>query len=574
MIIRKRVLILVLLLIGSIALYSQNIGINEVMSSNANISRNEDGETRVKSNSSQGLQNETTEVKSLSEPPAFSINGGLYSKIFSVVLTSDSPNTKIYYSLDGSEPTQNSLLYFKPIAVNLTKVIRAIAIENNFAPSKVITQTYFIDLNTKLPVLSLSTNPSNFFDPDSGIYVMGKNASPDFPYFGANFWRDWERPIHIELYEPDGKLGFSTDAGVKIYGTYSRGNDQKSLAIFARKEYGNKEIDYPIFPNYSVKKFKSIVLRNGGNDWDYSLMRDGLMQNLVKDLDLETQAFRPSLLFLNGEFWGIYNIREKVNEDFLESHSGYDKDSIDILEKGGEIVEGDSANYMAMLNYISNHDLSNPQNYSFIKNWMDIDEYINYMAAEIYFDNTDWPGNNVKLWRPRKQDAKWRWILYDTDFGFGLFDNSGYKHNTIAFATVTNGPDWPNPDWSTFLFRNLLKNTEFRNNFLSRIADLMNYNFKASRVDAMIDSLKNIIEPELPRQNQRWGDRWSNFSNEIKLLKDFAEKRIVYLRAYLTQQFDLPEMHSISFYSLPVSGGSIIINNTRISTLSMEWILF
>ncbi len=132
----------------------------------------------------------------------------------------------------------------------------------------------------------------------------------------------------------------------------------------------------------------------------------------------------------------------------------------------------------------------------------------------------------------KEKMAKWRWILFDTDFGFGLYNNSSYYHNTIGFATATNGPDWPNPPWSTFLFRNLLKNTEFKNKFLSRIADLMNDIFKADKVDSMVDSIKNIIEPELPRQNQKWGNRWTNFSNEIQLLKDFADKRITYLRSF------------------------------------------
>ncbi len=164
------------------------------------------------SNPTPGLQNDSMKVFGISEAPNFSIKGGFYNQLLSVVLSADSQDAKIYYTLDGSEPSNNSLLYSKPILINSTKVIRAIAIENNFSPSKIVTQTYYIDLSTSLPVFSLSTNPGNFFDPDSGIYALGKNASSDFPYFGANFWQDWERPIHVEFYEPDGSLGFSMDA--------------------------------------------------------------------------------------------------------------------------------------------------------------------------------------------------------------------------------------------------------------------------------------------------------------------------------------------------------------------------
>ncbi len=512
-----------------------------------------------------GFINNTAIVLGSTDPPIFSVKGGFYSQNQSISLSSISEDAQIYYTTDGSVPNQSSILYTKPISVNSTKVIRTVAIENMYAPSEVVTQSYFINLSTAMPVISLSTDPANFFDPDTGIYALGKNASSDYPYLGANFWQDWEKPIHVEFYDTNRTLGFDLDAGVRIYGSYSRGQDQKSLAIFARKEYGLKEINYPIFPGLTVKKFKSFVLRNGGNDWEYSLMRDGLMQNLLQDVDIEKQAFRSSLVFLNGEFWGIYNIREKVNEDFISSHTGYDKDSIDILEMSGDVVEGDNLNYMSMLNYIYGHDLSTDPNYNHIKNLMDIDEYINYMAAEIYFDNTDWPGNNVKFWSPKKLDGKWRWILFDTDFGFGLYDDNGYKHNTIDFATVENGPDWPNPDWSTFLFRNLLKNIEFKNKFLMRMADFMNIHFNATRVNMVIDSIKNIIGPELSKQNQRWGNRWSNYLYEVRRLKNFSENRIAYMRLYLMKYFNVDEMHTISLNVSSGQAGSIQVNQNKIS---------
>jgi len=263
-----------------------------------------------------GNANVTTGYSGVLEPPYLSQLGSPFSTPGTITMSTATPDAEIHYTTDGSYPNDASLLYTGPIYIEDNTILRAVAIKQGWLNSRPNTQSYLFDYTGELPVVSLSTNPEHFWDNDSGIYVMGPNASPVFPHFDANFWQDWERPIHIEMFEPDGWLAFSIDAGVKIYGNYSRAFPQKSLTIFARGAYGSTSIDYQIFPEKDIESFESIVLRNSGNDFDNTHFRDGLVSILADRAGVTTQAFRSAVVYLNGEYWGIQNIREKINEHF------------------------------------------------------------------------------------------------------------------------------------------------------------------------------------------------------------------------------------------------------------------
>ena len=255
-----------------------------------------------------GNANVTTGYSGVLEPPYVSEAGSPFSSPTTITMSTATPGAEIYYTTDGSYPNDASLLYTGPIYIEDNTILRAVAIKQGWLNSRPNTQSYLFDYTGELPVVSLSTNPEHFWDNDSGIYVMGPNASPVFPYFDANFWQDWERPIHIEMFEPDGWLAFSIDAGVKIYGNYSRAFPQKSLTIFARGAYGSTSIDYQIFPEKNIENFEAIVLRNSGNDFDNTHFRDGLVSIIADRVGVTAQAFRPAVVYLNGEYWGIHNL--------------------------------------------------------------------------------------------------------------------------------------------------------------------------------------------------------------------------------------------------------------------------
>ena len=505
------------------------------------------------------------------ETPEFSQDGGLYNNSISIELTSNENNYPIYYTLDGSEPDLNSYIFNQQINLYETSVIRASVIHPNCYAPEIATSTYIINHESGLPVISLTTNPENFFDNDYGIYMMGDNADNNFPHFGANFWEDWERPVHIEFYEPDGMLGFKQDAGVKIFGNYSRGWPQKSLAIFARSEYGDNDIDYKIFPNKNIDKFKSLVLRNSGNDWfgsgewTGSMFRDGLNTSLVENTGLDYQAYRPSVVYINGEYWGIHNIREKVNEDFLAANNnGVDPDELDQLEASGDIIEGDNQEYQELINFVSNNSLSNEENYAYVSNLIDIENFIDYYIIQIFIGNTDWPGNNIKFWKPHIEGSKWRWILYDTDFGFGLFPSwsSNVYHNTLQFALEEFGPGWPNPPWSTLLFRRLIENPSFQNMFINHFCFYLSTRFKPDHIESKIDNIVNNISTEMPNHINKWSGSMSQWYESISAIREFGQGRNANIYTHLSQYFDLyMGTSNVVVSSYPEDGGRIITSN-------------
>ncbi len=489
----------------------------------------------------------------------FSSPGGMYDNYFFVSLSTEN-NAQIYYTTDGSEPTQTSTLYTFPIRIDNTTVLRSRAFVEHSLSGPIGTETYFIKENLTLPVISLSTNPANLWDENTGIYVKGKNASPDFPYLGANFWQDWERPAQIEFFDESGKKAFAADCGIKIFGSYSRGLPQKSLSFFFRGRYGLSQLNYPLIPETGVSTYESFVMRNSGNDWLVTMFRDGLMQTLVQGLGLDQHGFRPALLFINGEYWGIQNIREKINEHYIASHHGWAANQIDMLEYDGQVIHGDNETYLQLIDYVTTHNMNSVAAENYILSKMDLDEYLDYEISEIYFDNTDWPGNNIKFWRPKTETGKWRWILYDTDFGFGLFDQEGYKHNTLDFALDENGPDWPNPPWSTLLFRKILENDRFREEFITRFQDHLNQTFSAVRVKSVITNLRKSCEAEIDRHLNRWEGKRSQWDLEVKRLNKFAEQRVSYLRRFVQERFGLNGYQQLSIHLPDDHSGYIELN--------------
>ncbi len=505
-------------------------------------------------NKSDGYQNFASGVVS-------SLTPGFYEHSVTVALRPEKGDGTIFYTMDGSVPDEGAQTYQSPILISKTTVLRARIIEKGALPGPVLTHTYFINENTDLPVVSISTNPPNLWDYNSGIYVMGPNAGTDYPYFGANFWQDWEIPAHIEFFEDDKTLGFSTNCGAKIYGAWSRALPQKSLALFFRGRYGLAELNYPVFPDLNVQSFEALVLRNSGNDWSSTMMRDGFMQSLVSNLDMDKQAYRPAVVFLNGQYWGIHNIREKINEHFLASHHHVDPEDIDLLEGNQNVIDGDNERYQEMIHYIESHTMNSDESRAYLERQMDVNEYFDYMITEIYLNNTDWPGNNIKYWRDYSPGGRWRWILYDTDFGFGLFDDKGYMKNTLEFALEENGPGWPNPPWSTFLFRKILENETLKKRFINYFADNLNVTFATNRVLKILQNTKNQILAEMPRHLNRWQQSYSDWQSNTDRLVTFARFRKAYCWQHLMQHFDLSSMVNVEITLADSGMGQIKLND-------------
>ncbi|MFA9388637.1 MAG: CotH kinase family protein [Prolixibacteraceae bacterium] len=493
----------------------------------------------------------------------FSVPGGIYNSAFRLSLSSNNVNDKIYYTTDNTEPTVDDLLYSSPINISATTMFRAAVINPNGIPGFVSTQSYFFGIHHDLPVISLVTAPDNFFSYDSGIYVNGppKPSSGENCDNGANYWQDWEVPVHISMIETDGNLAFEQNAGVKIFGGCSRNNAQKSLSLRFRKRYGKDGLNYKVFDDLDIDTFHSLNLRSSGNDWNGTMFRDGLQTHLFPE-SIDKTAFRPAVVYINGEYWGIHNIRERIDEDYIASHHQVDPNSINIMEFHVNwlvnLVEGDDQHLLDLLEYIDNNDLTLNQNYEYVSTQMDVENFALYQAANICIKNTDWPGNNVKYWQSTEADMKWRWITFDTDFGF-----TDINHNTLTFALADNVSGWPNPAQSTYLLRQLNKNQKFRNLFINAFADELNTLWDKDELYALIDQMKGDIASEIPNHFNRWGANPNSWSNNVNGFYSFAAQRPEVVRRFVENYYGLKGRYTLTLNVNDQDQGEIKLNTIQ-----------
>lgn len=572
-----------------------------------------------------GAANTTTAYEGMLPEPAFSLPGGFYTGSFELSLSSTMEGAVIYYTLDGSLPGPDSPVFETVIPIDTREgepndismvptnnnpdpgppyfegwqppdgevqkatVVRAMAVRDGFIESPVATHTYLVDElgpdRYGLPVFFLNTGRENFFDPDIGIYVPGNHNN--------SFQRgeDWERPVHLAMFEPDGTLAFAAEMGVRIHGGTTRSRPRKSLRLYARAAYGDAWINHQLFPGKEIFQYKRFLLRNSGNDWDQSIFRDGFMQYLARDLHVDTQYFRPAIVFVNGEYWGLHNVRDRYDQHYIYSHYGLDEHEITGMENNGWHDYGNPsgmAHYQEMYSFIAENNMAHDPHMDHVRTLMDTRSFTDAQVANVFIMNTDWPGNNLVYWRritgaydPEAGDGldgRWRWKMLDTDFGFGLnFHyvvgvNEGPAHNTLAMAMAPDGPSWPNPPWSTMLLRRLTLNQEFRTQFINRFADLMNTSFREERVVAVLDSLEAALQPEMEEHIRRWRRPVDlhEWQNNIQVMREFAWARPNHVRQHIQSQFQLNGTLELDLgLNNPVAGKVRL--NTILPELNDRW---
>jgi hypothetical protein len=427
-------------------------------------------------------------------------------------------------------------------------VVRCASFSLGERTSEVFTYTYFVDSKVNrdysMPVISISAEGDDLFGFERGIFVPGIKLDPENPAETGNyFWRgdNWERPVHIELFESDGTLGFSQDASVRVHGGLTRHAAQKSIRVYAREKYGNNSFDYPLLPQKPVVSYKRFLLRTTmGNGADNALIRDVLAHELSRDLNFEIQDYRPVVFYINGEYWGIHTLRDRIDEHYLEYSFGVDSDSVDIINANpNQVIAGTNESYMELAGFINTHDLSLGDNYEYIKSKVDVLSLVDYVVAEMFFSNWDWPGNNQKLWRSQKPDGKWRWIFFDLDKAYFGSDN------VFERAILEEGEyPWNEEPVSSFLMRNLLKNEEFKSLFISRMAEILNEIFTPSRIYQIMNNVVDLYRLELPRHISRWHYPYSVGAWEDDIanrLLTFLLNRPCNLATEAMKYFDLEE---------------------------------
>jgi len=477
--------------------------------------------------------------------------------------------TEIRLTTDGSEPVATSTLYTEPLSIKSTTVIRARLFCNGYLSPRSVAQSYiFFPRQITLPVVSIITNKKYLKDPTIGIYVDGNYMSGK-----KNYEFNWRRPINIEIFDKEDKKSVINQlCETRIAGGATRSSARKSLAVYANKRFGTKHFEYEFFPDQKpgIKAQKSFMLRNAGNDFDYLYMRDAIIQrSMAQHVDLDWQAWQPAIIYINGDYQGMLNIRERSNEDNIWAN--YQKlediDMIEISQDNSRMVEelkaGSWDNYNAFKDFYreQGHTLKE------YEEWMDCDEYINLMVMNLYFNNQDFPGNNVVLWRPTAEGGRWRWIAKDTDFGLGLYSSSA-EYKTIEWLYDPNydkDRKWANTSAATRLFRNMMEDEDIKRLFIDRAAIYMGDFLNEKGVRNIWDAMYNKISYEYPNHRKLINEWWPNYNEELNTARRWLSKRTNIFYKQLADFFQLGTPIPVSINRYLKSTPTIYFNDVELS---------
>ena len=507
-------------------------------------------------------------VKAQNDTVFFSAHGGFYEDVLSIELYNYYPQNHIRFTTNGNRPTAQSPLYeealvldeclysksdiytivncpeesfFLPDSVRHCIVIRAAVFdENDSCVSQVMTQSYFIrslGCDTHgLPAVSLCADSLDLFDYHRGIFVPGAWCSSNLPLWTGNYFRrgiEWERRCNVEFYDNE-NCGINQEAGLRTHGGASRRFQQKGMKLFARKEYGKKRFKHKFFSDTPVNSIKHFSLKPFRcSNWMQIGVNDPLTHRVARQLDIDVLGTRAVVVFLNGEYWGIYYMEEATDGHYLEDHYGVDPDSCNIIENWTTLDSGDDAEWQELYDWVESADLSQPENYDFLCSKIDMHNFIDYLVFELYSANVDWPANNIRCWQAG--DRKWRWIFFDGD---GCF-----FRNWDVFANIVDTCDnlGPSNTTSTLFYRRLLRNTDFVEDLGSRFVDLMTDMLNYDHTGPIFAELCEEIEDEIPYQSQRF-----HFPTKDSV----CSAHISLVDAYLQSRNQIMEEQIMSFTSL------------------------
>jgi len=553
----------------------------------------------------------TQEVYLQAGDPQFSLPAGFYSEDQLLELWTGDSQSVIHYTLNGDEPTLSSPVYTDPIPlasrvgeanvfseIRTTKdpylwlpdwippagevfkanVIRARAFRDGSNPSNIITRSYLVDGSmvqrySGIAVISINSDSKHLFDHHSGIYVPGVSHQSGNSGSG-NYFQDWEKPAHIEFFEPGGELGFSQDVGISIQGGTSPASPQKGLHVIARGSYGKNRIEYPLFQDdpssaRELFEFKRFIIRAWGSLITGSLFNDAYAHRLMAQNDLDIQAYRPAVVFINGEYWGLHALREaSKNSWYYQYHHGIDRENpgYDILlhsERNGApfayIDEGDADHWNAMMNFIRSKDMNLDENFSYLSTQMDMENFVAYMGHCIYLGKWDWPNNNDASWRPRTADGKWRWIQFDMETGFGVATGLGPEYSGLGpqlnmFDAAIKGIHIPN--FGTYgphpILAEIYQNEDFREAFIDWFLEKLDHEFHPDTMNQVLDEMAAEIRPYMEEYHHRWpfiGNVRGSWESALDMIREFNDQRQNYVKAQLLELYQtekiIPEEYQL-----------------------------
>lgn len=464
--------------------------------------------------------------------PVFSLKEGFYPAPQLLYLSAQEPGAVVRFTFDGSTPNANSPVFSDSFPLNLNLCIKARLYVPGKAPGEVVTKSYFINENTAWPVLSISTNTENLYGFDFGIL---KNAI-----------KEREVPATIEYFEPGtGERAFLAGVGLRVFGTTIYNLPQRPISVRFRSKYGDDALHYPLFEDKPITQYSAFLLRNGGNDYNTAFFRDGLATELAKGkMDLDYQDYKPCIVFINGAYNGIYELRERLDEQYIGSNHEIAGANLDYLEDSLQVVAGDQHAFAALQDFVQKNDLSQADAFAKVAAEIDLNEFCNYLIHRAFVGYQIADLNN-RYWRNRDTGGKWRWIASDLEHGFGQLGGDPFSENTIAKLAGLSGHL---PEWATLLFNRLLQNPGFRDGFIQRSAAYLNTIYQPSVTLTTVDSLRTLFLGQMPRHIGRWQSPPSMqaWQGNIGQIKTYLEQRPGHYRRHLNELFGKPDSAWVS----------------------------
>ena len=465
-----------------------------------------------------GYENGTGFASGVSVPAA-DVPSGVYANPVTVTL---SASGTVYYTLDGSRPTTASPVYEGPLTIDGVTTLRTFCVDGSRS-SSFAEYTYIVGQTHQLPVVSVAI-PQDCLTGEFGIL---NNIQATYEYEGV-----------VTLIE-NGEEKFSEPFGFRLHGNGSRAMEKQNFQLRFRSEYGVGKLKYPVFENRSFDEYDSLLLKGGSEDWNSAVMRDEFCTGLAEGTTaLEVQAIKPVVLYLGGQYWGIYYLRERFNDEYVASHYGVSPESVDLLySSGGYAQAGSAAGYKEIRNFVSTHDMSLPENYAWLCERIDALSLMDWYICRSYMGDKDTA--NIRRFRTSEGDGKWRWMYFDLDWAF--YHKNDQPLSSIAYS-----------DGDNRIFRGLVASAEGRDLFLRRYAELMNTFLNEEVILARIDSFVEQISSEIPRDRARWGKSVSGWERSVEQMRNYVRggARTTRVLADLQDFFGLTDAEMASYFGI------------------------
>ena len=487
----------------------------------------------------------------------------------------DTAGLTLRYTLDGSEPTDDSRRLRGPMPTAGATVLRVRADQPGHLAGDVATCTHLPDAAAHtLPVVALTTDPRHLYGPVDGLWQLGPDADSTDPYTGANFYRDWARPGHVELWDARGRPVLADAVDLAVAGGAARKLPVKATSLRARNRYAPDRLPLGGLPGWTGDAApRSLTLRASGQDVDRTHLRDAYAQALFRRTANHTLAAQPAAVYLNGAYYGLLHLRERADRAYCAGLLGVGADDVYLVERRGgfgwEPRSGDDAveAYEDLMARVAALNLASDAALDSLGAWLDLDNLVDYLSAEVYLANRDWPGSNHKLFRAKPPGSRWRWILFDLDQAAGFDWHSRAVVNSLAkLLDSTTAAPWPNPLAATWLPRRVLRQPTLRRTFVNRACDLLNFHLRPADALALRDSLAAQIAAEVPRHRARWDSliAFQPWPAALAALDSFAVQRPRHLREHYRAYFGLGADATVRVNASDPAGGTVRLHRERI----------